>query len=102
MNEQEFINIFSIGLTNTTLEERKEIGKKYYNKIQQLKIKNGELQTDLVGYKAFYKLAISQRNEAEQKLEKIKELCKNKKSLCNGTTAYQLGLSILQIIKGDN
>lgn len=44
MNEQEFIDNFSIELTNTTVEERKEIGKKYYKQLKRLEQENKELK----------------------------------------------------------
>lgn len=79
--EKEFVQNFALELTNRTLEEREEIGRKYY---QQLQAKEQELQTSMDNYVKLDNQRVKEYNELvdkynlkEQEFDRLKAELKN-------------------------
>lgn len=85
IDEKEFIQNFAIELTNRTLKQREEIGKKYYKQLERLQAEYDDLHLNYAGCKT----ANTGLQELNQKLQAENEQLKKLKFKSDGIELLQ-------------
>lgn len=85
IDEKEFIQNFALELTNRTLKQREEIGKKYYKQLERLQAEYDDLHLSYAGCKT----ANTGLQELNQKLQAENEQLKKLKFKSDGIELLQ-------------